>query len=122
MRAAGGPAGALEAQDLEARDAARGLADDDLDVAVPPAPEALVVAAGAAVEEPVDGVPDAAAVLEEEDAARVRRQRGRHEGEEGDGVAHAAEAEGLQDGVVFLGRGGGVRCWLRGWWGWEGGW
>ena len=65
MGAGRGPAGALEAHDLEAGMAPRGLGDDDLDVPVPPAPEALVVGARAAVQEPVDEVPEAAPVLEE---------------------------------------------------------
>jgi len=104
MRAARYPAGSLEAQYLEPGDTTRGFVDNDLDVAVPPAPKALVVTPGAAVEEAVHDVPDAAPVFEEEDASRFGLQDGRHAGQQGDGVADAAEAEGLQDRVVFLGR------------------
>lgn len=97
------PPGPLEAQDLEARDAPRRLAYDGLDVPVPPAAEALVVGPGGAVQEPVHEVPDAAAVLEEEDPACVGLQRGCHQGEERHGILDAAEAEALQDRVILLG-------------------
>lgn len=95
------PAGPLHLHHLEAGDPALRILDDRLDVPVPPAPEAREMALGAAVQQPVDQIPPAAAVLEQDDAPRLRPHHGRHVLEQPRRVPHAAQAERLDHGVVL---------------------